>query len=168
MIEQIYKRADGSKYTCKEVISMIAEFIAKNPDYEYELTVGTDSQTFADHTKIVEVIALHRLGHGGIYFYHIDYVEKFRTLRDKIYEETARSLEVSKDMLLDVAVILDEKGINIDDINVHFQIHCDIGTSGKTKELIKEIVGWVTSEGYDCLIKPDSYTANAIADRYSK
>lgn len=168
MIEQVYMRADGSKYTGKEVISTIADFIAKNPGYEYELTVGTDSQSFADHTKIVEVIALHRVGNGGIYFYHIDYVENFKSLRDKIYEETARSLEVSKDMLLEVAISLDEQGVNIDDVNVHFQIHCDIGTSGKTRELIKEIVGWVTSEGYDCLIKPDSYTANAIADRHSK
>ena len=76
-----------------------------------------------------------------------------------------RSDELAKEML---ANIIGEKSFDIDDIDVHFQIHCDIGKSGKTRELIKEIVGWVTSEGYDCLIKPDSYAANSIADKYSK
>ena len=168
MITKIFKRADGSKYNGSQVIETIANYIAENPAYEYELTVGTDSQTFADHTKIVEVIAVHRIGNGGIYFYHVDYVEKFRSLRDKIYDETTRSLENAKDLMLDVGIKLEDAGLDIDDVNIHFQIHCDIGTSGKTRELIKEIVGWVTSEGYECCIKPDSYTANAIADKHSK
>ncbi|MBQ1294282.1 MAG: hypothetical protein IIY21_09600, partial [Clostridiales bacterium] len=51
---------------------------------------------------------------------------------------------------------------------VSFQIHCDIGRSGKTNVLIKEVVSWVTSQGYVCLIKPDSYAASGIADKYSK
>ena len=168
MISKIFKRADGSKYEGSQVIEAIAKFIAENPSYEYELTVGTDSQTFADHSKIVEVIALHRKGNGGIYFHHTDYVEKFKSLRDKIYEETTRSLDIAEDMMINLAIKLEELGFDIDDLDVHFQIHCDIGKSGKTRELIKEIVGWVTSEGYDCLIKPDSYAANSIADKYSK
>ena len=53
-------------------------------------------------------------------------------------------------------------------IVVSFRIHCDIGRSGKTSVLIKEVVSWVTSQGYVCLIKPDSYAASGIADKYSK
>lgn len=168
MITKNFKRANGTVVTGSQIIEAIADFIISDPSYEYELTIGTDSQSFSDHTKIVEIIALHRKGNGGIYFHHTDYVPKFKTLRDKIYAETTRSLDLADDFMLEVAIKLEEAGLNIDDINVHFQIHCDIGKSGKTRELIKEIVGWVTSEGYDCLIKPDSYAASSIADKYSK
>lgn len=61
-----------------------------------------------------------------------------------------------------------EKDMLLEDLNVSFQIHCDIGRSGKTSVLIKEVVSWVTSQGYVCLIKPDSYAASGIADKYSK
>lgn len=35
-------------------------------------------------------------------------------------------------------------------LNIHFVIHCDIGHAGKTQALIKEIVSWVQSCGYEC------------------
>lgn len=168
MITESFKRPTGQVVSSNEIIATIADYIKQDPYAEYEFTVGTDSQTFADCTKIVEVIALHKVGRGGIFFYNTSRIAKIKTLRDKIYEETTRSLEIADGLLLDVEVLLDEDGIDINELNIHFQIHCDIGKSGKTKDLIKEIVGWVTSEGYECLIKPDSYTANAIADKYSK
>ena len=39
---------------------------------------------------------------------------------------------------------------------------------GKTHVLIKEIVGWVTSEGFKCVYKPNATVASTIADRISK
>ena len=77
-------------------------------------------------------------------------------------------MQIADGLLIDVECILEDDGINIDELNIKFQIHCDIGKNGKTSELIKEIVGWVTASGYECLIKPESYTANSIADKYSK
>ena len=55
-------------------------------------------------------------------------------------------------------------------ISASFVIHVDAGNSpdGKTRELIPDIVGWIRSCGYDCVVKPDSYTASSIADRISK
>ena len=60
------------------------------------------------------------------------------------------------------------KDVDIEKLNLNFHIHCDIGHKGKTKELIKEITNWVESLGYDCLIKPESYTASGIANKFSK
>jgi predicted RNase H-related nuclease YkuK (DUF458 family) len=54
------------------------------------------------------------------------------------------------------------------DSNIHFHIHLDIGKNGPTKELIQELSGWMIALGYDFEIKPDSYAASHIADRYSK
>lgn len=58
--------------------------------------------------------------------------------------------------------------ICMNDMDVHFLIHCDVGYNGSTKMLIQEIVGWVQSMGYECSIKPASYAASAVADKYSK
>ena len=75
---------------------------------------------------------------------------------------------IAHDLLDELEVLFMERDILFDDLDVSFQIHCDIGRSGKTNVLIKEVVSWVTSQGYVCLIKPDSYAASGIADKYSK
>ena len=40
--------------------------------------------------------------------------------------------------------------------------------NGKTRDLIKGLTGWVHAMGYECEVKPDSYSASTIADRLSK
>ena len=52
--------------------------------------------------------------------------------------------------------------------NIHLQIHMDIGENGPTKKYIQELEGWVRAVGYDYEIKPNSYAASTIADKYSK
>ena len=63
-----------------------------------------------------------------------------------------------------------EKGIDLTDKSgkIHFHIHMDIGKEGPTRDFIQELTGWITALGYDFEIKPDSYAASHIADRYSK
>ena len=76
--------------------------------------------------------------------------------------------------MLDTAEILIEKlknhGLDIQDknSNVHLSIHMDIGKNGPTSKYIQELEGWVKATGYDCEIKPNSYAASTIADKYSK
>ena len=52
------------------------------------------------------------------------------------------------------------------DLNV--EIHLDVGKNGPTGELIREVVGMVTGSGFDAKIKPDSYGASTVADKYTK
>ncbi|HAA34763.1 MAG TPA: hypothetical protein DCD97_05580, partial [Firmicutes bacterium] len=40
--------------------------------------------------------------------------------------------------------------------------------AGDTKELIREVVGMVIGSGFDARIKPESYGASKVADRYTK
>ena len=47
-----------------------------------------------------------------------------------------------------------------------FEIHLDIGQNGPTKDMIQEIVGMITGNGFKARIKPESYAANKVADRY--
>lgn len=163
----MFRSANGKEVTMDEIISKIVSYIGDDPQASYEITVGTDSQSH-DRTKMVEVIAVHRRGNGGIYFYNIEFVRRISNLKQKIGEETARSLAIANGLIDRLEMRLMEDGTDISEIDISFQIHCDIGRYGKTSMLIKEITSWVTSCGYICMIKPDSYTASGIANKYSK
>jgi predicted RNase H-related nuclease YkuK (DUF458 family) len=44
----------------------------------------------------------------------------------------------------------------------------DVGEKGQTKDLIREVVGMVVGSGFDARIKPDSFGASKVADKYTK
>jgi len=163
----MFKTAQGEVVDKPQIIKRIADFILKDPHAQYEITVGTDSQNHKS-TKMVEVIAIHRIGNGGTFFYNAEYIRRISNLRQKINEETMRSLTVADGLMAGLEEILFEHGVFLDDINLSFQIHCDIGNYGKTNMLIKEITSWVQSYGYLCCIKPYSYAASGIANKYTK
>lgn len=142
----------------KRVFEIIKEYIKNHPDEEYQITVGTDSQNF-NITKTVVVIALWRVGKGGIFFYEIKNVKKINNLQQKIYYETSLSLDLANKLT---------KELQRENLPCDVSIHVDIGRNGPTAKVIPEIVGWVTSCGYKCEIKPNSYTASGIANKFSK
>ena len=51
----------------------------------------------------------------------------------------------------------------------HYQleIHIDVGRAGETREMIKEVVGIVTGNGFTAITKPDSYGASKVADKHT-
>ena len=163
----MFKTAQGQIITVPDIAKRIFDFIMSDRNNSYEITVGTDSQNF-DKTKMVEVIAVHKKGRGGTFFYNVEFIHLITNLKQKINEETCRSLFVANDLFDALEELFLEENMLIDDLDVSYQIHCDIGKAGKTSVLIKEIVSWVTSQGYVCLIKPDSYAASGIADKFSK
>ncbi len=167
MGEIIMRRPSGEEVTLEKVVEIVKNYILEAPDEKYEFTVGTDSQNHF-YTKIVRVIAIHRVGKGGLFFYNSEYVQNISSLKQKISIETSKSLELANGLLDRLEYSLMDDNISIDDLDVVFQIHCDIGNQGKTKELIKEITSWVEASGYTCLIKPNSYAASGIANKYSK
>ena len=48
------------------------------------------------------------------------------------------------------------------------EIHLDVGENGKTKELIRDIVGMITGTGFAARIKPDSFGASKVADKHTR
>lgn len=140
------------------VPKLIRKYIDEDKNANYKVMIGTDSQN-RNLTKVVIVVAVHRVGKGGIFFYDIKNVPKITNLRQKIYYETALSLELGSVLA---------HGLAEDDVQQNIEIHSDIGRNGLTSELINEIVGWIKGAGFVCKIKPESYTASSIADRLSK
>ena len=55
-----------------------------------------------------------------------------------------------------------------DHADLSIEIHLDIGTNGDTKDLIREVVGMVVGSGFDARIKPDSFGASKVADRFTR
>ena len=158
---QYFMSPSYGELTIEETAARVLQYISDSPEDHYMLTLGTDSQSH-DKTKIVMVIAVHRIAKGGIFFYDIKKIPLIRNIRQKIIYETQMSLQLADELLQ----ILEHMGIG--EYIVDYQIHCDIGVSGKTSQLIPEITAWVKGCGYNCQIKPNSYAASAIANKFSK
>lgn len=156
------------KINIEQIPEKILDFYnkCKNIEGTFQIVVGTDSQNFAD-TKMVTVIAAYKEGHGGIFFYEIDRIDRITNVKQKLNTETSRSLEV----MMHLAGELDEEAkyreMKRDTL---LSIHVDAGWSdkGKTKELIPGLVGWIRACGFDAKCKPYSFAASSIADKISK
>lgn len=146
-----------------EVARLICNYIQEEPDRDYAIYIGSDSQN-SYYTKMVTVVAIHRLGRGGKYFYEISKYDKIKDIRKKLYTETQLSLEMAERLFDEFHKI----GFNYDADNIMFCIHIDAGVGGPSGAVIPEVVGYVHSMGYECQVKPDSPIASCIADRISK
>jgi predicted RNase H-related nuclease YkuK (DUF458 family) len=138
----------------------IIEYIHEEPEANYSIIVGTDSQYTEEVTCFVSAVIIHRQGRGARFYYSKEKEQISRSLRQRIFYETSRSLGVASQL----AEKLAENGHA--DLNV--EIHLDVGRKGQTKDLIREVVGMVIGSGFDARIKPDSFGASTVADRYTK
>lgn len=143
----------------EEMMTDIITYIKDLPASSCKIIIGSDSMVKAD-TCFVTAVIVHRLGKGARYFYRKKMQRKIKSLRQKIYYETALSLEVGGLIHKYFA----ENGYA--DLNV--EIHIDVGVHGESKDLIREVVGMVTGSGFTAKIKPEAYGASSVADKHSK
>lgn len=151
----------------ERMLNIIANYIRSNykTSEGFNFVVGTDSQNYSD-TKIVVVIAVQNIGHGGIFFYDVQRIKKIDNVRQKLLYETNMSLRYADRLISKFESFSKEADIDLK--NVNFCIHVDAGQNGKTSKLIPDLVAWVKACGYDCKVKPDSFAASSIADKISK
>ena len=153
------------RVSLEEVIEGIANYLYEEPQSHYRLVIGTDSQdrraSGRKYTNFVTAVVVHRIGKGGRYFWRNGKKEQMRSLRQKIYTETFRSLEVAEQLVQKLSTKLNGNS------NWELEIHIDVGQSGETREMIKEVVGMVMGNGYTAKTKPDSFGASSVADRHA-
>ncbi len=147
--------------TFSEMFDDIKGYVSEDPTASYRLIIGTDSRAREDITFVTAVV-IHRVGKGARYYYEKRKHGKLASLRQRIYYETALSLNLGSKL---AARLAGEDWANID---LDLEIHLDIGQEGATRTMIREIVGMVTGSGFDAKIKPESYGASAVADKYTK
>ncbi len=147
------------KLSFDQVFDDLFEYINTDVKSNYKLIVGTDSQLREDVCFVTAIIIL-REGKGGRFYYFKERDEIKFGLRQRIFYETSKSLNIAAKLAEKFAVQ------GMPDLNI--EIHLDVGEHGKTKDIIREVVGMVNGSGFDARIKPDSYGASKVADKYTK
>lgn len=150
------------KMDFEEMMADIIRYIKGLPTSAYKIIIGSDSMVKND-TCFITAIVVHRLGKGARYYYHKKIQRKIKSLRQKIFYETALSLEVGG---MVHKYFADFGFDDIDELDV--EIHIDVSVHGETKNLIREVVGMVTGSGFRAKIKPEAYGASTVADKHTK
>jgi len=147
-----------------EVVDEIIEYVNSEPSAVYQVTIGTDSRGLANYSSFVSVVAIHRVGHGGRYFWRRFEQSPFENFRRRIYLEATHSIELAHELTEGFEDHLDRVP---DEFDFDFEIHVDIGRNGPTSDMIQEIVGMIRGYGYSVRTKPDAYCAAIVADRFA-
>jgi len=153
-----FNSPSGKSFSYEELVKELLFYIKSDPTEKYKVVIGTDS---ANHgtTDFVSAIVVYRVGHGGRFFWRRVNQKKINSLRARIYQEVMISLKLAEEILFNLS---QNKNINFD-----FEVHVDIGSKGKTKEMLQEIIGMVRGSGFNVKTKPESYGASKVADRYT-
>lgn len=153
--------------TLDGTLEEMMNYMLEKPDINYEIVVGCDSSS-DEEPHFPAAIVILRKGAGGRFFLKkITYSKerKFYNFRQRILEETLLSCELAlvlKEMLEKKRTVW-PKNLKWKFIN----IHADVGERGSTKEMIKEVTGLIRGSGFIPIIKPFSFAASAISDRYT-
>lgn len=145
----------------EDVALDIMGFCEDMPEQQYRLIVGSDSQPrSARHaTLFVTAIVIHRVGKGARFYFLKRPYKKAIAFKQRIFMEASFALEVVQTLEVELGKFGNRLPI---------EIHLDIGEHGDTRMLIKDVMGWITQSGYTARIKPDSFGASKVADRYTK
>lgn len=151
------------------VVEMIKNFIAQNPNQNYRIAVGTDSQVKGNYTCFATGVHIHRVGQGAWCCVHKK-IEKrrYNNLREKISKETVITYELLSMLNERLIHTLCDYTAKYKNFDCRIEAHIDVGTKGETRKLIREMVGYFEGLGVDTKIKPDSFVASSYADRCSK
>ncbi len=165
MISDNFENPSLGKLTLTEVSRYISQFIKADPLSFYRVVIGSDSHerklNGSKELNLVGAVIVHRAGKGGRYFYQRQKRAKPHTIREKIYAETLFSLEIAGKLLP-----LLNKSLNGNN-SYELEIHIDVGRSGETREMIQEVVGMVTGNGFKAKTKPESFGATKVADKHA-
>lgn len=149
------------KLTLALVAQDLLDYIAEEPQEDYKIIIGSDSQNKESRLKTTFVTALivHRVGKGARYYFHRRSRPMVKNMRQRMFTEASLSLMLCGELR---ELLHDQKLVQ------NLEVHLDVGQNGATEPLIKELVGWVEGSGYEARIKPDSFVASKVADRYTR
>lgn len=146
------------------MVRELVSFMGEEKDFFYSLVIGTDSKSgkpnSRDKIDFVTAVVIHRKGKGGRYFWQKNKINKIGSLRDKIYTETVLSLKLAEKLVPAFTKRLNGERYKL-------EIHIDVGNTGPTREMIKEVVGMVNGNGFVAKTKPESYGAFVVADKHT-
>lgn len=151
--------------SASEMVSEIADFVDEEPSSFYSLVIGTDSQTRKTNGRAeidyVTAVVVHRIGRGARYFWKKQRKDGSNLiLRDRIYTETLMSLDVAQELVPEIRKVISPAKYDL-------EIHIDVGPLGPTREMIREVVGMVSGNGFKAKTKPQAWGASTVADKHA-
>ena len=122
---------------------------------EAEFYIGTDSQTHRQKCTLTTALIAYHWGRGGSVIIHTNHTVKFESLRQKLIAEAMRSLET--------AWYVSPKIPENKKVVIHLDVNNNLKwESGKYRD---ELVGMIMAQGFNLVIKPDSWGSSKVADK---
>ena len=91
--------------------------------------------------------------------------KRFYNLHDRILEEVLLSCQLALWLrdAFEAKVIAESERYQYE-----FEyIHADVGQNGATKDMIKEVTGLIRGNGFEPVIKPNSFAASTVSDKFA-
>lgn len=153
----------------KKVIEEIFKYLVEKPDKSYEIVIGCDSSSDERPAFPIALVILRKSEGGRFFLTRVRYGEsekkKFYNWHQRILEEVILSCELALTFREAIREKIEKSQVSL---NYQFQyIHADVSTSGQTKDMIKEVVGLIKSNGFEAKIKPEAFAASVVADRFT-
>jgi len=147
----------------QEITNNIAYMV--NQGYQHKVTIGTDSQPITGGTVVVVAVCIisDMPGFSRTFYYGKEKVCKFFDLYKRVSYETQVSI--------DVANKLREHSSNLNNklnIGIHLDVSSDEAKT-KTSKYSNGLINLVKAYDYpDVEVKPNSWAASSIADKFTK
>lgn len=149
------------KIRLEEVMDEIVNFVKKEPKRFYKIIIGTDSEA-SSPVSLVTAVTIWRVGNGAIHFWTKSEERKFRSLRERIWQEAINSITLAQEVRARLQKVLGDEFFW--DGN---EVHVDVGQNGPTKDLIDGVVGMIKGYNFEPVIKPYAFGASVVADRHT-
>jgi len=155
--------------TLDGAVKEIFKYIADDKEKFYDIIVGCDSSSDEEPHFPLAIVVL-RKGEGGRFFLkRIKYPEGrkfYGYYKQRILNEVLLSCQLALTLKEKIAEAAQKA--SIDSSNYQFRyIHADVGERGATRDMIKEVIGLIRGNGFEPMIKPLSFAASVVADRYA-
>lgn len=157
----------------EQVFERILAFMNMQPNGNYRLMVGTDSQVHQTYTIFITGIVIQNKGNGvWACIRKMVVPRKMTALHERISLELTLTEEIvslftehRKNQLIEVVLPYLYQGATFS-----MEGHIDIGAGkrNKTSEFVKEMVTRMESMGVEPKIKPNAFVASNYANRYTK
>ena len=156
----LFKNPSKGSFDFDGMFQDLLAFAREDLSASYNLIVGTDSQKDHSEIRFVTAVVIHRVSKGARFYYQTQFERPMKSLRQRMLFEASLSLGLASRL----TERLSRLGLGLD----HVEIHLDVGYNGPTSEVIKDVVGMIVGSGFDAKIKPDSFAASSVADKFTK
>jgi predicted RNase H-related nuclease YkuK (DUF458 family) len=149
--EKTWKTIDG--VLIQDPVQFVKDMFSDESS-RVEVNIGTDSQQAGQRTEFVTVIAVVRERKGARAIYARETTPRIKSLRERLLQETWLSVSLGLEMN---ALIPETAGLTI-----HVDANPDVRF--RSSDFVKELTAMVVSQGFNTLLKPESWVATHVAD----